>query len=186
MKFVFPNKAKKIEDKFFEFSFDDRDPQPEDYKLLDSASSLHYLADIYNWDDGEEVLDWIISNPKCDKGTALMIFWRAEPDYYTRYQDETDADHDAEEFRFVKKIIHNFETGFYKREQIHYDPSADGHDVDYIDKNAKWEIPDLMKKSTKGGNVYYIPDPIDLIQKWWSDYKRKQHRKKRKKRLSKN
>lgn len=185
MKILFPNKAKKIQDKFFEFSFNDKEPKPEDYKLLDSSSAMHYLASIYNWDDGTEVLDWIISNPKCDKGTVVMIFWRAEPADYTIYQNEIEADYNAEVFLLLKKIIGNFETGFYKKEQIHYDPTQDGHNIEHIENDAKWKIPEFLKKNTKGGTVLYLPDPFAVMKWWWSNYKGKQHRKRRKKRLMK-
>ncbi|MGN6211121.1 DUF4274 domain-containing protein [Parafilimonas sp.] len=34
----------------------------------------HYITSIYNWDDGTEVLSWIINSSLCDSATAKMIF----------------------------------------------------------------------------------------------------------------
>ncbi|WP_158851848.1 DUF4274 domain-containing protein [Algibacter sp. L1A34] len=31
------------------------------------------------------MLNWIIDSPKCNKGIALLIFWRAIPDFYFDY-----------------------------------------------------------------------------------------------------
>lgn len=187
MNILFPKKQKKIIDAFFEFSFEGKEPKSEDFKLLNTSSSMHFLADIYNWDDGEEVLDWIISNPKCDKGTALLIFWRAEPDDYTCFSNEKEADDEKGIFLMLKKIIDNFETGFYKRERICFDPEEEGYDLDYKDEDAKWAIPDFMKKRTKGIKVIYFPDLVKLIKTWWVNYremkKRQKNRKKRRKRL---
>ncbi len=55
-----------------------------DFKLFGKLNSTdqYYLAQHYNWDDGIEVLKWIIESRKCDKGTASLIFWASEPDWY--------------------------------------------------------------------------------------------------------
>jgi hypothetical protein len=42
----------------------------------------HQVADGWNWGSGEDPLRWIVSQPDCDKATALLIFWRGEPGYY--------------------------------------------------------------------------------------------------------
>ena len=183
MKFLSSKKQKKIAEKFFEYSFSDKEPVESDFQLLDSAASMHFLADIYNWDDGEEVLDWIISNPKCDKGTALLIFWRAQPDDYTCYENEKEADYNSGVFLMLKKIIKNFETDFYKKEAIFCDPKNEVYDINYKDKNAKWNIPDFMKQPTKGGKVYYLTSLTELYQKWMKEYKRKRGRKRHRKKL---
>lgn len=46
---------------------------------LESAEELHYCAWNYNWDDGLAMLWQIIAHPLCDWGTALLIYWRADP-----------------------------------------------------------------------------------------------------------
>lgn len=183
MKILSSKKQKKIIEKFFEFSFGGSEPKKEDYKLLNNSASMHFLAENYNWDDGEEVMDWIISNPKCDKGTALIIFWKSEPDYYTQYKNAEEAEYNSLAFLMVRKIIENFETGFYKNESIAYNPKEEVYDLDYKYENAKWEIPDFMKQPTKGGRVFYLPSLKEIYQRWLKEYKRKRGRKRHRKKL---
>src|SRR5689334_7803455 len=44
-----------------------------------SPKVLHLVASAYNWDDGFEIPFAILRSPLCDFGTALMLFWHAEP-----------------------------------------------------------------------------------------------------------
>lgn len=90
---ILPHRIKLVEKHFFEFSFDSEDeevpiPNFEIFNELSSAEQ-YYLASIYNWDDGITILNWIIDSTKCDKGTAIMIFWMSEPDYYFDHAEET-------------------------------------------------------------------------------------------------
>ncbi|RAK65854.1 DUF4274 domain-containing protein [Hymenobacter edaphi] len=78
------------------------------FQQLRSAAELHYLADAYNWDDGVTVLDWVINSPTCDYGTALLIFWRAQPDFYTEFANEQEAD---EEGFFSVAADHHLQMG---------------------------------------------------------------------------
>ena len=87
-----PHRVKSIKKHFFEFSFNENDEEVEpDFNkfIYLSSTEQYYLASIYNWDDGVKVLQWIIDSDKCDKGTAIRIFWMAEPDYYFDYNSET-------------------------------------------------------------------------------------------------
>jgi hypothetical protein len=38
----------------------------------------------WNWDHGTELIEWIVSQPNCDKGTALSAYYLAQPDFFTR------------------------------------------------------------------------------------------------------
>jgi len=144
-------------DKFFQFSFREIEPDQEFFKTITNPLEYHFIVDMYNWDDGAEVLTWIASNEICDKGTAKMIFWRSQPSYYTRFLTADEAEWDADIFTLNKLIIENFETGFYKGEEIYYnpkeDPSAEG--TDEIDPKAKWEIPGFMKDASAGTKVKF-------------------------------
>ena len=160
-----------IKDNFFELSFSGQEPDRKSFDKIETPAQLHYLANIYNWDDGAEVLDWIISSPRCDKGTALLLFWSAEPDYYTKFDNKSEADSDQEIYLLLRKIIANWQSGFYKQERFKFDSIAEGYDVDYRYPDEKWMIPDEMKKPTSGGNVYGIDDILTGLTKrikiWW-------------------
>ncbi len=156
------NRTKFIRDKFFETSFDNKTVDKADFEKL-TSSELHYLASIYNWDDDKDVLTWIANSTKCDKGTALLIFWRSEPDFYTRFDNEQEADYEADVYRLVRNIIDNFSSGFYKNSRISYDPNEDEHDVYYKDPKSKWQIPDELKRPIQGRKVYSMSDILGLV-----------------------
>ncbi|MBO2011415.1 DUF4274 domain-containing protein [Hymenobacter negativus] len=67
-------RANFLEANFFQFSFEEREPDRTLFDTITSPTELHYMAHIYNWDDGPEVLGWIIDSPYCDRGTSAMIF----------------------------------------------------------------------------------------------------------------
>jgi uncharacterized protein DUF4274 len=41
----------------------------------------HYVAGLINWDNGEPVIDWIVSQPGCYLSTACEMFWKCDPVY---------------------------------------------------------------------------------------------------------
>jgi len=172
-------KSKFIKDKFFEVSFrgggDDKASR-DDFDKLTSSKDLHYLASIFNWDDDKDVLEWIINSPLCDKGTALLIFWRSQPDFYTRFDNEDEADYERETFRLVRNIVKNFHDGIYKKARIRFNPKSDEFDVNYVDSKAKWVIPDEMKKGIIGLPVISIEDTTNFVglvtNAIWRDLKR--------------
>jgi hypothetical protein len=51
-----------------------------------SAEELHEFADKMNWDGGgADRLMRVLKHPKCDRGTALMIYWLANPIFDLKY-----------------------------------------------------------------------------------------------------
>ena len=149
---ILPHRTKLIRKHFFEFSFDsdEEDPIP-DFKVFQglSAAEQYYLASIYNWDDGAIVLDWIIDSPKCDKGTAIMIFWMAEPDYYFDYTADTVADWAEEVWYLLQKIITKMKAGQFKTSRFPFIPSENGYRTDWESAIGIWELPaDLINGST--------------------------------------
>jgi len=50
-----------------------------------SPEEWHQVACNWNWDDGADELRWIIQQPTCDRGTALLVYWHGGPRYYAQY-----------------------------------------------------------------------------------------------------
>jgi len=146
-----------LQDKFFEFSFKGEQPDRDFFNSIDNPLECHYIASIYNWDDGPEVLSWIVNNPICEAGTAKMIFWRSQPSYYTRFLTTDEAKFDSDVFLLIRTIIENFQRGFYTNKNIGYNPNDDpsAEETDSKDPNAKWEIPDLMKEPPVGTKIEF-------------------------------
>lgn len=87
---IHKDRATFIHNNFFEFSFneesnDEIEPDRQKFEQLVHPAELHYLASIYNWDDGNTVPLWIVESPLCSKATAILVFWLTTPDYYRQY-----------------------------------------------------------------------------------------------------
>ncbi len=162
---ISPKRAEILDNNFFEFSFNDKTPDKKLFDSITEPAELHYIADKYNWDDGPEVLTWIINNPICDIGTAKLIFWRAQPDDYTYYSSEEESSDGV--YTLLQNIITNFEKGFYKNEKILYDPLGDdgAPDLSNENPNPKWKIPDYLKTEGKGKPISTgMPGVADFVK----------------------
>ncbi|MBX7494724.1 DUF4274 domain-containing protein [Qipengyuania sp. 6B39] len=89
----------------------------------------HFIADNWNWDDELDVLYWIVSQPDCDRATALTTFWKGEP---TGYDYETDDEEmGASPYSvapMLRYISERFNTSGYPRSEIAFDYlEARGH-----------------------------------------------------------
>ena len=137
-----------LKEKFLEFSFDERKPDKEFFDSITNPVELHLIAGNYNWDDGAEVLSWIVDSLICDKATAVMIFWHAQPSFFTQFKNKEEAEWEAEVYTLVHKIMENLEKGLYKTNLISYNPQTDqkAENVDETYPNAKWLIPDYLKQ----------------------------------------
>ena len=151
-----PNKILMIKKNFIEFSFDDDIDNDEDtipdfkkFQTLNSAEQ-YYLADNYNWDDGTIVLDWIIDSPKCDKGTACLIFWRAEPDYYFDYTAETIEEYQADVWNLLQKIVERFKKDDWKSSKFEFIPAKEGYKTNWPIKLDIWKFPNELNEGIKG------------------------------------
>jgi hypothetical protein len=111
-------------------------------KLLKNPEKLHKFVEDYNWDDGEEILEQIIRDPRCDKATALMVYWRSQPYLYEPKDEYRDTI-----LPFI--IEENFQRDFYASSDNHFDPSNDrGTDYteEYKNSNPLRDIPSFMQK----------------------------------------
>ena len=70
-----------------------------------------------NWDNSDRVLDWIISQPRCDKANAAFIFWAADPLYHLP-RIGTSEHWRSEGFELIEKILKNRKAGFYTRAEL--------------------------------------------------------------------
>lgn len=150
---IIPHRVKLINKHFFEFSFDEEDdeiiPDFDIFQTLTSAEQ-YYLASIYNWDDGIAVLDWIIDSPKCNKGTAIMIFWMSEPDYYFDYTKDSIDDWAEDVWRLLQKIIAKFNKNEFKKSIFGFNPRKEGYNTDWESAKGIWELPKDLVKGTRG------------------------------------
>jgi hypothetical protein len=100
-----------------------------DYRKLKASEEMHQFAWHWNWDNGSEAMRWIIRQPQCDLGTALLIYSRA-------------GGKDA----LIGEIEQKAQAGFYQSQNIRFDPNTD--DGSQIDPMAN--IPEIMKRASPG------------------------------------
>lgn len=137
---------------FFEFSFDGRVPDRAVFETITNPVEYHLIAANYNWDDGSQVLRWIVTSPLCERATAQLIFWRAQPAFYTRFTSAEEADYEAEVYTLLRTIMQQWEAGTYSSTLIAYDPRTDpmAEDITYHDPQEKWAIPSYLKQPIAG------------------------------------
>nr|WP_289847688.1 DUF4274 domain-containing protein [Cellulophaga baltica] len=108
------------------------------------------MADIYNWDDGPTVMQWIIDSPKCDEGTACKIFWSTEPDYYYDFTAETIDEYEKGVWSLLQSILKRFKANDFAKSRFKFIPTEEGHKTDWPTKFDIWEIPAELKSGVNG------------------------------------
>lgn len=90
------------------------------------AEELFYYALTFNWDHGREELTEIIRNPACDQATALMIYWRAAPEWYRKYAaDEQVAPHERENYALIREVEAKYLADGFAAPVNRFDPYCD-------------------------------------------------------------
>ena len=184
---ILPYKEKFIQEKFIEFSFNNEDedflPDFKDFEKLNSTDQ-YYLAENYNWDDGVEVLKWIIESEKCDKGTASLIFWTSEPDFYFEKSVNEISDYEKDTFLLLKRIVEKFNKKEFRKSNLKYNPAEREKRIDWSKQNSEWNIPEELKKQTKGFSIISIGIIQQKIWEWQRKRKEAKRAEKRKQRKS--
>ena len=85
--------------------------EPEDW---------HRVMIDWNWDNDTLIPAWISRSPRCDRATALQVFWWGQPeDTLERTGDRSrEAGNDME---FLDDIRARWRAGFYRRSEFAFD-----------------------------------------------------------------
>ncbi len=146
-----------IETHFLEWSLNkpgDFIPDKSLFENLCHPAELHYLAYIYNWDDGSLVLEWILESKLCTKSTANFLFWRAGPDYYLKcdLDDFNTCDsYNLDGFRVIRNVMEKYRLNNFSEYEIEFDPAGEIESI--LTKEPRWEIPEDMYSFIPGVNV---------------------------------
>lgn len=166
---ILPYKENFIINNFIQYSSDGEDDgQIPDYDLFLklNSSDQYYLAQNYNWDNGVQVLRWIIESPKCDKGTASLIFWTSEPDFYFKYTEATIPNYEKGIFLLLQLITEKFNKNEFKKSNLKFDPTVKVSKIDWNENYAYWDIPKEIKISTKGLIPFSFGSLQNMIWQW--------------------
>ena len=98
----------------------------EAVKLIQSINSedeLFVLLDNYNWDNGFEVPEAIITHPNCTLPIALLAFYRADGIRYLFEEEDTFKNRLSKSWDiFIKKVYDNLLKERYPSGSISYQP----------------------------------------------------------------
>jgi hypothetical protein len=138
-------------------------PDRETFNKLTTSEELHYIAENHNWDNGITVLEWIAESGLCSEATALMIFWRAQPYDYIKYNYNAKSIKyvDMGIFNLIKIIMENYIKGFYKKTLIKYNPKEDMMEEE--------NIPEILFQETNGEEPYIYYEEKE-VNSWFGEY----------------
>jgi ankyrin repeat protein len=92
---------------------------------LSRTEKLFLEAHRYNWDEGLGRLKKILKDPACDLGTALLIYWRARPEFFRQWKTSKDGPpFQRQGHQLIESIERKIVSGEY-REVIAYDPKSE-------------------------------------------------------------
>ncbi len=83
-----------------------------------SAEQLHLFLYRYNWDDGFAIPRAVLQHPRCERGTALLIYWALGGAFV---EEEAKGDHRV----LLDEVRSRLLSGAMAELEIEYDPVAD-------------------------------------------------------------
>ena len=132
------------------------------YLARATPDQWHQVAWNWNWDAGTAPLRWIIRQPNCDRGTALLVYWYGGPRFLAQYETRDEVPEFAlEHYDLTMEIERAYLAGAYTRQEIAFDPRADRKSprmpfdwtAEYANLPNHRPIPDLMYLATPGREV---------------------------------
>jgi hypothetical protein len=90
------------------------------------ALELHCFADHWNW-GSVEAMRQVAEHPNCDAATALLLFWRSDPEYYLQFASRDDVpDYNRDGFDLTRLIEERFlRDGYSSSGLIGFNPRED-------------------------------------------------------------
>src|SRR6185369_17646906 len=97
------------------------------FDAVTDAQELHLYADGFNWDAGVGALRRVVRHRLCDRGTALLIYWRGSPGYMARFADrsETRNPDQADHFDLLREMEQKVQADQFASRRFTYDPRND-------------------------------------------------------------
>lgn len=137
-----------------------------EYRLLvewlDSVPTTdwHVFAHNWNFDNADDILHWLLDNPRTERATALMLYWMLGARFFKQYATAAAARAACVEsdWLFIHHIEAQYLSGFYAPGTVGFDPASDpfpgmsGHDwtASYQDQPAALAIPAPLLEAVPG------------------------------------
>lgn len=117
---------------------------------IKDKNELHELARNTNWDGGYFELNAIIDHQVLDKGTALLLYWFGEPEFFAKYKDSPEElEYQQEGFQLVKRLENMLLNRTFVSNEIRFDPVKDRGLNKIQEKKLKANegIPEVLKRA---------------------------------------
>lgn len=90
--------------------------------LLDLVKQMgpddwHELADKWDWDDHTPIMQWVVSQPECDRATAVIIMCLGNVQDVARWMTSYPA-REGEQWNLVWDIARRLGEGFYRKAEL--------------------------------------------------------------------
>ena len=129
-------------------------------QFLDEAGPVEWLVVVttMNYDDGNDLAEWMASHPRLDRASALALFWYSQPGFMQEYPSEDDVPDVARGgWRIVHRLQGRLTGGELVDGGIAFDPrDDDGQDWTGEARNgadAAWQIPEELFRAVPGQEI---------------------------------
>lgn len=97
------------------------------FATVTDPHELDLFARLANYEMGIDDLKRVVGHPRCDAGTALMVYWRSRPEWYAQYATAADVPEWGQAaYELLQAIEPRYLAGAYSSRSIPYDPRQDG------------------------------------------------------------
>ncbi len=135
--------------------------QKAEFDRLTQAGELHEFALAWDWKLGCGPMRWVVESPLCDRGTALLVFWSAQPARLQPYGTREACPAPLREaWDLAQAIIRRDALGAYAHTSIRFDPDEDGL-LEEPDGTPAWDIPEAMLVQPHGHD---FPDTCEEFE----------------------
>lgn len=110
------------------------------FSFPDDTNQRHDFVRAYNWDDGTDLLKYVIRHTDTDRSTARMIYWMGQPEWFCQYDKEKEIPmSQLSTFYLLNEIENRVKNDFYNQQTIPFDP-RDDQGIKYTSKYPDIEM----------------------------------------------
>ena len=133
------DKSADDDEKLFDAELKKWDKETDRFFLtVTNPMELHFFAENQDIDGFEVTLQQIATHPKCDAGTALLVYWQNAPEWKFQYKFDGDTSHDTgKTLAMLVAIEKRYLSGGFKAAKIFFDPLV-RHVGRYRECQHKW------------------------------------------------
>jgi hypothetical protein len=130
----------------------------------------HRWAVGLNWGYGTELFEWIVAQPNCDRGTALSVYYGAQPGWYAQYatvEEALDAGN-PDVVDLMTNICEMWGKGAYPTAYAPSDAAvremAQGEDaMRALAASVPWDVPESLASAKIEGVQNVFQDSFDGV-----------------------